>query len=252
MIVGGPTGMIDDRLIEAALRLRDDCDAYADRIVGDGLVDYVYNPLRYAWDIHETYLRMAACGAAGTVLLGMNPGPHGMGQMGIPFAATSMVRDVLGISSIPVDQPRRLHPKRPVEGLEWKREEVSGTRLWGLLAQKYGDSSRILSKVFLVNHCPLMLLQGERGTNVTPDKIAGDTMRDLLLRCDEHLKEVVGILGAKRVIGVGAFATKRARAVLLDEDVVIDSCWHPSPASPLANRNGGADWRDNVGAVLPD
>ena len=39
MIVGGPTGMIDDRLIEAALRLRDDCDAYADRIVGDGLVD---------------------------------------------------------------------------------------------------------------------------------------------------------------------------------------------------------------------
>ena len=163
-----------------------------------------------------------------------------------------MVRDVLGISSIPVDQPRRLHPKRPVEGLEWKREEVSGTRLWGLLAQKYGDSSRILSKVFLVNHCPLMLLQGERGTNVTPDKIAGDTMRDLLLRCDEHLKEVVGILGAKRVIGVGAFATKRARAALLDEDVVIDSCWHPSPASPLANRNGGADWRDNVGAVLPD
>jgi single-strand selective monofunctional uracil DNA glycosylase len=244
--------MIDHRLIEAAVRLRDDCDAYADRIVEDGLVDCVYNPLRYAWDIHETYLRMAAIGAAETILLGMNPGPHGMGQMGIPFAATSMVRDVLGISSVPVDQPRRLHPKRPVEGLEWKREEVSGTRLWGLLADKYGDSSRILSKVFLLNHCPLMLLQGERGTNVTPDKISGDTMRDLLLRCDEHLREVVGILGVKRVIGVGAFATKRAKAALLSEDIDIDSCWHPSPASPLANRNGGADWRDNVGAVLPD
>ena len=244
--------MIDHRLIEAAVRLRDDCDAYADRIVEDGLVDCVYNPLRYAWDIHETYLRMAAIGAAETILLGMNPGPHGMGQMGIPFAATSMVRDVLGISSVPVDQPRRLHPKRPVEGLEWKREEVSGTRLWGLLAEKYGDSSRIVSKGFLLNHCPLMLLQGERGTNVTPDKISGDTMRDLLLRCDEHLREVVGILGVKRVIGVGAFATKRAKAALLSEDIDIDSCWHPSPASPLANRNGGADWRDNVGAVLPD
>ena len=85
---------------------------------------------------------------------------------------------------------------------------------------------------------------------MTPDKIAGDTMRDLLLRCDEHLREVVEILGVKRVIGVGAFATKRARAALLDEDMVIDSCWHPSPASPLANRNDGADWRENVTNIL--
>ena len=244
--------MVEDGLIQAAARLRDDCDEYAERIIEDGLVDYIYNPLRYAWDIHEEYLRMAACGAAETVLLGMNPGPHGMGQMGIPFAATSMVRDVLRISSIPVDQPRRIHPKRPVEGLEWKREEVSGTRLWGLLAEKYGDGSQILSKVFLVNHCPLMLLHGERGTNVTPDKIRGDTMRSLLMRCDEHLREVIGILKARRVIGVGAFATKRARKALLGENVVIDSCWHPSPASPLANRNGGADWRVNVRSILPD
>ena len=244
--------MIGDGLIQAAARLRDDCDDYADRMVEQELVDYVYNPLRYAWDIHETYLRMAANGSAETVLLGMNPGPHGMGQMGIPFAATSMVRDVLGISSIPVGQPKHIHPKRPVEGLEWGREEVSGTRLWGLLAQKYGDSSRILSKVFLVNHCPLMLLNGERGTNVTPDKVGGSTMRSLLLRCDEHLREVVRILNAKRVIGVGAFATKRARRALLSEEVVVDSCWHPSPASPLANRNGGADWRDNVRSILPD
>ena len=136
------------------------------------LVDYVYNPLRYAWDIHETY----AYGCKRFCkdrFVEMNPGPHGMGQMGIPFAATSMVRDVLGISSIPVGQPKHIHPKRPVEGLEWGREEVSGTRLWGLLAQKYGDSSRILSKVFLVNHCPLMLLNGERGTNITPDKVGG-------------------------------------------------------------------------------
>lgn len=244
--------MTGDRLVQAAARLRDDCDDYADRMIEQELVDYVYNPLRYAWDIHETYLRMAANGSAKTVLLGMNPGPHGMGQMGIPFAATSMVREVLGISSIPVGQPKHIHPKRPVEGLEWGREEVSGTRLWGLLAQKYGDSSRILSKVFLVNHCPLMLLNGERGTNITPDKVGGNTMRNLLLRCDEHLREVVRILNANRVIGVGAFATKRARRALLNEEVVVDSCWHPSPASPLANRNGGADWRDNVRSILPD
>ena len=103
--------MTGDRLVQAAARLRDDCDDYADRMIEQELVDYVYNPLRYAWDIHETYLRMAANGSAKTVLLGMNPGPHGMGQMGIPFAATSMVRDVLGISSIPVGQPKHIHPK---------------------------------------------------------------------------------------------------------------------------------------------
>ena len=28
----------------------------------------------------------------------MNPGPHGMGQMGIPFAASSIVRDLFGIT----------------------------------------------------------------------------------------------------------------------------------------------------------
>jgi single-strand selective monofunctional uracil DNA glycosylase len=174
-----------------------------------------------------------------------------MGQMGIPFAATSMVRDILGIRNIPVKQPSTPHPKRPVIGLEYPREEVSGTRIWGLLSETYGSSDRIFEKVFLVNHCPLMLLNGERGVNVTPDKISGMTARKLLQRCDKHLKEVVDSLNADCVIGIGKFAERRALNALEGSGIQVKGCWHPSPASPLSNRNGGADWRENVRAVLP-
>lgn len=243
--------MAVDDLLACASSLRDDSEKYARELVKEGSVDCVYNPLMYAWDVHKKYIEIAGGRGAKTVMLGMNPGPHGMGQMGIPFAATSMVRDLLGISGIPVGQPSDPHPRRPVIGLDYPREEVSGTRVWSLLSDTYGSSESIFEKVFLVNHCPLMLLDGDRATNVTPDKISGQTARSLLERCDEHLVEVVDILGAETVIGIGKFAERRALAALEGMDVEVRGCWHPSPASPLANRNGGRDWRENVSSVLP-
>ena len=243
--------MVVGQLIRSAASLRDDVGPIGRRLVSEGSVDVCYNPLNYAWDAHEAYLRRMGGGGARTVILGMNPGPHGMGQMGIPFAATSVVRELLGITGIPVSQPEAADPRRPVVGLEYPREEVSGTRLWGLLEGHYGDAGEIASRVFLVNHCPLMLFSGARATNITPDKVAGPTAQVLLERCDQHLREVVSVLNAERVIGVGKFAESRARSALADEIVEVVGCWHPSPASPLANRNGGADWRANVRAVLP-
>ena len=240
-----------EQLIRAAASLCDDVGPIGRRLVSEGSVDVCYNPLDYAWDVHEAYLRRMGSNDARTVILGMNPGPHGMGQMGIPFAATSVVRDLLGITGIPVNQPETADPRRPVVGLKYPREEVSGTRLWGLLAEHYGDAGAIASRVFLVNHCPLMLFSGPRATNITPDKVTGSTAQALLKRCDQHLREVVSVLNAERVIGVGKFAESRARSALADEVVEVVGCWHPSPASPLANRNGGADWRANVRAVLP-
>ena len=243
--------MTVERMIEASSTLRDDVESFADSLVKEGSVDAVYNPLAYAWEPHRAYLESAAGGGAKTLLLGMNPGPHGMGQMGIPFAATSVVRDLLKITDLEVGQPRNSHPKRPVSGLDWPKEEVSGTRLWGLLADEYGDAESIFESVFLLNHCPLMLFSGDRATNITPDKIAGPTTRKLLERCDEHLREVVEIMQIERVIGVGRYSEKRAKNALLNTGIEVTTCWHPSPASPLANRNGGQDWRDNVSSVLP-
>ena len=243
--------MVVEQLIRAAASLRDDVGPIGNRLVSEGSVDVCYNPLEYAWDVHETYLARMGGSGARTVVLGMNPGPHGMGQMGIPFAATSVVRELLGITGIPVSQPEVADPRRPVVGLDYPREEVSGTRLWGLLEEHYGDADAIASSVFLVNHCPLMLFSGPRATNITPDKVGGSTAQALLERCDQHLHEVVSVLDAERVIGVGKFAELRARATLGEGSVEVVGCWHPSPASPLANRNGGADWRANVRAVLP-
>ena len=243
--------MIVERMIETSSKLRDDVEKFADSLVKEGSVDAVYNPLAYAWEPHRAYLELASGGGAKTLLLGMNPGPHGMGQMGIPFAATSVVRDLLKITNLDVGQPRTPHPKRPISGLDWPKEEVSGTRLWGLLANEYGSAESIFKSVFLLNHCPLMLFSGERATNITPDKITGPTTKALLERCDEHLREVVDIMQIERVIGVGRYSEKRALNALSGIDISVTTCWHPSPASPLANRNKGEDWKKNVRNVLP-
>ena len=243
--------MIVERMIETSSKLRDDVEKFADSFVKEGSVDAVYNPLAYAWEPHRAYLEFASGGGAKTLLLGMNPGPHGMGQMGIPFAATSVVRDLLKITDLEVGQPSTPHPKRPISGLDWPKEEVSGTRLWGLLANEYGSAESIFKSVFLLNHCPLMLFSGERATNITPDKITGPTTKALLERCDDHLREVVDIMQIERVIGVGRYSEKRALNALSGIDISITTCWHPSPASPLANRNKGEDWKKNVRNVLP-
>jgi len=243
--------MVIEELIQAAARLRDDVDIIGQNLIQDEKIDCVYNPLIYAWEPHKAFIELGGGKGAKTLLLGMNPGPHGMGQMGIPFSATTVVRDLLNIRDLEVKQPRNLHPKRPVTGLNWHKEEVSGTRLWNLLEEQYGDSEKIFSNVFVVNHCPLMLFNGERATNITPDKISGKYVKELIQRCDQHLKEVVKIMGIEKVIGIGKYAEKRAIEALKGMNVEIVSCWHPSPASPLANRNKGKDWRENISSVLP-
>ena len=172
--------MITDELIIAAENLRDRVDPLGDLLVKKGLVDYSYNPLMYAWEPHKAFIELGGGKGAKTLLLGMNPGPHGMGQMGIPFSATSVVRDLLEIKGLEVLQPKNIHPKRPVTGLDWHKEEVSGTRIWNVLEEYYGSMEEIFSNVFIVNHCPLMLFNGERGTNITPDKISGDVVKKLL------------------------------------------------------------------------
>ncbi len=243
--------MVTDELITAAENLRDNVEKLGIMLEKEGLIDCVYNPLIYAWEPHKAFIELGGGKGAKTLLLGMNPGPHGMGQMGIPFSATSVVRDLLGIKGLKVGKPRNQHPKRPISGLDWHKEEVSGTRIWNLLEEHYGGVEEIFSNVFIVNHCPLMLFNGERATNITPDKISGKTVSQLLAICDEHLIQVVKIMEIKKVIAVGKYAEKRAKKALSGLNVEITSCWHPSPASPLANRNKGEDWKENVRNVLP-
>ena len=239
---------ISAQLKDAALRLSEACNRGKNRILKHKSVAHVTNPLDYAWEFHEQFIDNWSELGATTLLLVMNPGPYGMAQTGVPFGATAMARDVLQIEERDVQTPLGAHPKRPIEGLTMERQEVSGTRFWSMLSDHYGSTEAIFSNIFVVNHCPLLIL-GETGRNVTPVDLPKSTIEPVLKACDRHLKAVVDIMGIETVIGVGNYAKKRAQSVLTD--VHIDAMWHPSPASPLANRNGGADWRANAISKIP-
>ena len=194
----------------------------------------VYNPLEYARAPHELYLSRYGGGRKEVLLLGMNPGPFGMAQTGVPFGDVTMVRDWLGISA-PVTKPPDEHPKRPVLGFECRRSEVSGTRLWGWARDRFGTPERFFERFFVANYCPLAFMEAS-GANRTPDKLPAAERRRFSARATRRCATSCVLLRPRIVIGVGGFAERRARAALAGENVAIGTILHPSPASPLANR----------------
>ena len=201
-------------------------------------VSHVYLPLDYAAAPYEAYLRRYGQPPRRVVLLGMNPGPFGMAQTGIPFGDVSMVRDWLGLAG-PVGKPGREHPKRPVLGFGCRRSEVSGTRLWGWARDRFGTPTRFFATFFVANYCPLAFFEAS-GRNRTPDKLPADEQAPLFAACDEALRRLVEVMRPAHVVGVGNFASRRARIALAGLDVAVGTILHPSPASPLANRGWAA------------
>ena len=196
-------------------------------------VSHLYNPLEYAWAPHEIYLRRFGATPKKIIFIGMNPGPFGMVQCGIPFGEIAAARDWMGIEA-PVDQPVIENPKRPIEGFACARSEVSGRRLWGLFQQRFGTAEAFFAEHFVANYCPLAFF--DHGRNLTPDKLPSAETTPLYAACDTHLRAVVAILKPDWVIGIGGFAEARAIEALKDSDMRICKVLHPSPASPAANR----------------
>ena len=197
-------------------------------------VSHVYNPLQYARKAYEAYLQKYAYAPKEIVLIGMNPGPWGMVQTGIPFGEITAVKDWLGIEAA-VLSPKNTHPKRPVLGYDCKRSEVSGRRLWGWAKETFRTPDRFFDRFFVANYCPLMFVDKD-GRNITPDKLPAADRKPLLDTCDRALREMIDALSPRYVVGVGRFAETRARAALGGYDVVIGRITHPSPANPKANR----------------
>ena len=229
-------------MIQAARNLSADCDALS----FGAPVTQVYNPLNYAWAAHEQYLNLAATTKKKVVFLGMNPGPFGMAQSGVPFGEIAIVRDWLGINA-PIGKPDCEHPKRPIVGLACTRSEVSGRRLWGLFAERYESASDFFRDHFIVNHCPLVFME-ETGRNRTPDKLPLEESTPLMTASDAHLRHVVKTLEPEWLIAVGGFAEKRATTALEGLTVRIGRILHPSPASPAANRG----WAEQATAQMLD
>jgi single-strand selective monofunctional uracil DNA glycosylase len=222
------------QLIAAARKL----SARVGRLKFKPPVSHLYNPLVYAWAAHELYLQKYGAGKKRVIFLGMNPGPFGMTQTGVPFGEVAAVRDWLKISA-PVSRPRHEHPKRPVLGFDCSRSEVSGRRLWGLFAEKFGAPENFFASHFVVNYCPLVFC-GAGGKNLTPDKLPAAEQERLFAACDAHLQSVVEILEPEWVIGVGAFARERAEVAVEKSVARVGQILHPSPASPAANRGWSA------------
>lgn len=223
-------------------------------------VSHVYNPLDYARAPHEAYLRRYAAGPRRVVFLGMNPGPFGMMQTGVPFGEVAAVRDWMGIDE-PVDRPAHEHPKRPIQGFACTRSEVSGRRLWSWAQSRFGSAADFFAHSFVLNYCPLVFLEAS-GRNFTPDRLPAAELAALQLACDRHLAAALLALSPAWAIGIGGFAMKRLQKVAhptspsslaLDESdrahlarIKIAQILHPSPASPAANRG----WQPAVDATL--
>ena len=221
---------MSQKLIQVSRKLARDTDA----LTFGAPVSYVYNPLIYAREPHEMYLTRFSGKQPDVVLVGMNPGPFGMAQTGVPFGDVVMVRGFLGIEGR-VQNTRPTHPKRKVEGFRCTRSEVSGTRLWGWVQARFKTPERFFSRFFIANYCPLVFVEAS-GKNRTPDKLPAHEQAALFAACDNALHKTVITLSAKAVIGIGAFAETRIRVALKGMPLKTGRILHPSPASPAANR----------------
>ena len=201
-------------------------------------VSHVYLTTEYTWSSHEQYLNRYCEGKKRVLMLGMNPGPWGMAQTGVPFGEVSKVRDWMGITA-EIAKPAREHPKRPIEGFHCQRAEVSGQRLWGLFAEKYPVAADFFADHTVVNYCPLVWM-GETGKNITPDKLPKEEMRAVDEASSKHLAAVIARAQPEWLVGIGAYAEKKIKETIKEyfpeEEFKCGKILHPSPASPIANR----------------
>lgn len=228
-------------LVSIAQRLRDALSGLSFRAP----TTHVYHPLVYAWEAHKEYLtRFGGTPPREMFWLGMNPGPWGMTQTGIPFGAIPFVRDWMQIHTT-IHPPTDIHPKRPIEGFDCTRTEISGTRLWGWAKYKAPHAPDFFSRIFLNAYCPLAFLE-ESGKNRTPDKLHPDERAALFALCDQALRDTLDYLQPRTLVAIGAFAESRLKHVLGPAHPPILRILHPSPASPLANYG----WAEQVEHIL--
>ena len=194
---------------------------------------HVYNPLAYAWPAHREYLKRYGAQRGRVLLLGMNPGPWGMTQTGVPFGDVATVRDWFGISAELSGTLPAQHPKYPILGMACHRNEGSGSRLWGWAKSRLGTPDDFFARFFVWNYCPLLFIGN--GHNLIPERLSRSEITALTPICDRAMRSVVRALAPSAVVGIGRYAERRAREVLGAGTEVL-YLPHPSPANPAANR----------------
>jgi single-strand selective monofunctional uracil DNA glycosylase len=235
--------MSSQKVIDQIMTAGDELADSLDKLKFKSPVAVTYNPYRYAKESLRIYIEKFAGSEKTILFMGMNPGPWGMAQTGIPFGEVTAVTNWMGIKTN-VKKPETEHPKRIVDGFECKRSEVSGRRLWNLFAQRFKTAQSFFIDHFVVNYCPLMFME-ESGRNLPPDKLPAHEAKPLQDICDRHLRALTKALKPDWVIGIGVYAENRALAAL-GNGQRCGRILHPSPANPQAN----AGWAERATAQL--
>ena len=226
--------MSSEYIVDRTFKFAKDCSELCFSFDG-----YIYNPLEYAWECHRQFLEKYVQQGAKSIFLGMNPGPFGMMQTGVPFGEINAVKQYLKINGN-VEKPKKEHPSRPVEGLDVKRSEISGQRLWGLISNKYPDAD-FADDIAMFNFCPLGFIdKGKTAKNITPDKLVKAERAVLENICMQYIRDVTDCIKPKYLVGVGKYAFEKLSLLNTEGKYKVFSIIHPSPGNPLAN-NGWAE-----------
>lgn len=194
---------------------------------------FAYHVFDYAFDPFWEYICRYARTPKKTVFLGINPGPFGMMQNGIPFGTISIARDWLLLRA-PIKRPSLEHPKRPIRGWAEPREEESGARLWGLARREFKTPQAFFKDHLILNYCPIGFIDGE-GKNVTPDKLPEDVRIPMEKICDDLFSFLIDTYQVQTVLGVGRYAEKQAQKQLANHPSLrVEYVPHPSPLNPQA------------------
>lgn len=221
----------------------------------NNVLGYVYHPWVYASDPFARFLdtygpRQPLDG----LLLGLNPGPRGMTQTGVPFADPTTAITHLGLTG-QVNAPGGTHPGVPVTGFDSKKQEGSAAAVSALMCQRWGSVADYYQSRYVMNFCPLLMLDDD-GKNITPAdlRVTHPAMRPLRDLCDAYLACVVWLYQPKWVITLGNYTEKRMKHVLKRtglSGIQTNGLLHPSRLARDHWSDVFPSWEAYADAYLP-
>lgn len=128
-----------------------------------------WNPGIYGMSSYAAFLSKFPPKKGALLALGLNPGPYGMSQTGIPFTDCRTATRELGLPlAIPGRAPSDLARRLKIPGGKWRRTyERSSIVFYRFLNLGWGGAQNAYRHLYVGNPCPLLLLDPSQW-NVTP------------------------------------------------------------------------------------